>query len=180
MVKVLASPRSVPELIDGLNRRRADGRASRDGWRDGVLHVAGPVTPEEGCAVARLCAHLVPLGEALGLAVATSAAIGRPGEESRAPAIVVFDEATPRTAPDGLATAELVVEVVGADGRDEPDLAFFTRWRVREHLTVELPQGLLTLRRATADGWSDETRSHVLGFDVVDDEIVSMRGRLSL
>ena len=180
MVKVLASPRSVPELIDGLTRRRADGRQVRDDWRDGVLRLAGPVTPEEGQITARLCAHLVPLAEALGLAVASPAAIGRPGEECRVPAIVVFDKGTPRTATDALSTAELVVEVVVEDGDPaEPALDFYARWRVREHLTVELPQGFLTLRRAAAEGWSDETRSHVLGFEVIDDEIVSMRGRLS-
>ena len=176
MVKVLASPRSVPELIDGLVARRLDGRHAHDEWRDTVMHLATPVTPELGERTARLCAYLMPLADSLGLALAAPATIGQPGDDCRAPAIVVFDRSTPRTAHDALSTAELVIDTLCTD--DEPDLAFYANWRVREHLTVAA-DGAITLRNGSGDEWTIVERSHVLGFDVVDGQITSLRGRLS-
>ena len=180
MVKVLASLRSVPELIDGLGARRLDGRHTHDDWHDGVLHLAAPVWPEEGELTAQLCAYLLPLASALGLAMATPASIGQPGHDCRVPAIVVFDRATPRTSPDALSTAELVVEIVGTDDRPVPDLAFYAAWRVREHLAVDLDRGEFVLRRADEDDWALGDHSQVLGFDVLDGEIVSIRGRFAV
>ena len=180
MVKVLASTRSVPELLDGLARRRNDGQHTHDDWHDDVIRLAAPIAPEEGEVVARLAAYLVPLAESLGLATATPASIGQPGHDCRVPAVVVFDRATPRITPHSLSTAELVVELVGTPDRPETDLAFHDRWRVREHLTVDLALGSITLRRAGADGWVEAAHSQVLGFEVADDRISSLRGHLSV
>jgi hypothetical protein len=180
MVKVLASPRSVPELIDGLAARRLDGGHTHDDWHGGVLHLAAPLWPEEGELTAHLTAYLMPLASALGLAIATPATIGEPGDTCRVPAIVVFDRATPRTSPDALSTAELVIEIVGTDDRPVPDLAFYAAWRVREHLAVDLDCNEFVLRRADEDDWAVTDHSQVLGFDVVEGEIVSIRGRLGL
>ena len=180
MVKVLASPRNLPELIDGLGARRLDGRHVRDDWHDDVIRLTRPVAPEEGELTARLVAYLYPLAGALGLATATPAAVGQPGHDCRVPSIVVFDHATPRTSRDALSTAELVVEIVGTDDRPAPDLAFYAAWRVREHLAVDLDRDEFVLRRADQFDWAVSDHSQVLGFDVVDGEIVGIRGRLAL
>lgn len=176
MVHVLASTRTVPELIDGLARRRHDGTHTRDEWRDGVIRLAGPSSPADGELVARVVAYLLPLAESLGLGTAAPAAIGRPGLECRVPVVVVFDRATPRPSPDSLSTAELVVDLVGGPERSEADLEFFGRWRVREHLAIDVETRSIALRRAGADGWVDATHSQVLGFDVDADRLVSLRG----
>ena len=176
MVHVLASTRTVPELLDGLARRRRDGAHAGDEWHDAVVRLAGPSAPAEGELVARVVAYLLPLAESLGLSTAAPAAIGRPGLECRVPVVVVFDRATPRPSPDSLSTAELVVDLVGGPERAEPDLEFFGRWRVREHLAIDVATRSITLRRAGADGWVEAAHSQVLGFDVVDARLVSLRG----
>lgn len=180
MVNVLASTAAVPELVDGLHRRREEGRHAADEWQRDVYHLTAPHRPEHGNAVARLTGYLLPLAESLGLQLATGATIGRPGQESRVPAITVFDVGSPRTTPASLSTAELVVDVIdhGAPGGDR--LGFYARWRVREVLTVDLDQCAVELLRATPDGWDLDPHSQVLGFDVDDDALTSLRGRFRI
>ncbi len=176
MVTVLASTTAVPELSDGLARRRADGRHGGDGWRDGVLLLADPSRPEQGEVVARLTGYLLPLADALGLCLAVGATIGQPGRESLVPAITVFDGGSPRTTPASLSTAELVVDVIdrGAPGGDR--MGFYARWRVREVLTIDLDHRSLALHRSGTDGWEADGHSQILGFEVEADALTSLRG----
>ena len=177
MVKILASTRTVPELIDGLARRRADGRHTADEWTDEVLHLTAPASPERGEVVARVVACLLPLADSLGLCASTPTAVGVPGHECRIASIAVFDVATPRTTPASLSTADLLVDVVDDGGAGRADrLGFYARWRVREHLEVDLASRSVVLRRAAADGWTEETHSQVLGFDVLGDDTLSSLG----
>lgn len=177
MVKILASPRTVPELIDGLARRRSDGCNTADEWTDEVLRLTAPPSPERGEVAARVVSALLPLADSLGLCTSAPTAIGAPGRECRVASVVVFDVATPRTSAASLSTAELVVDVVDDDGAGRADrLDFYGRWRVREHLSIDLVSRAVELHAASPDGWSPSSHSAVLGFDVEGDTIASLRG----
>lgn len=177
MVKVLASPRTVPELIDALSRRRPDGLDGDDEWQGEVLRLAVPPSPERGEVAARVAAALLPLADSLGLALGVSTAIGVPGRECRVAAVVVYDPATPRTSVVSLSTAELVIDVVDDRGEGDADRrAFHDRWRVREHLTIDLVERTVELYAAAGDAWRAASHSSVLGFDVDGDSLRSLRG----
>ena len=131
MVKILASSRTVPELIDGLARRRSDGLSSADEWDDEILRLSAPPSPERGEVAARIVASVLPLAESLGMCISAPCAIGLPGRESRVASVVVYDVNTPRTTPATLSTADLVVDVVDDEGAGRLErLDFYGRWRV--------------------------------------------------
>lgn len=177
MVKILASTRSVPELIDGLARRHADGLGAGDEWDAEVLRLLGPPSPDRGEVAARVVASILPLADSLGLCTSAPCAIGLPGRECRVASVVVYDPATPRTTSSTLSTAELVVDVVDDGGAGTAErLEFHGRWRVREHLEIDLVLRTVVLHACASTGWQPATHSAVLGFDVDGDSLRSLRG----
>lgn len=177
MVKILASTRTVPELIDGLARRRNDGLGTSDEWNDDVLRLSAPPSPERGEVAAHIVASVLPLAASLGLCTSAPCAVGLPGRECRVASVVVYDVNTPRTTSSTLSTAELVVDVVDDDGAGRAErLGFYGRWRVREHLEIDLARRAVVLHAAGTDGWRQATHSAVLGFDIDGDSLRSLRG----
>lgn len=177
MVKILASTRTVPELIDGLARRRTAGLTAADEWNDEVLRLGAPPSPERGEVAARIVTSVLPLAESLGMCTSAPCAIGLPGRECRVASVVVYDVNTPRTTTATLSTAELVVDVVDDDGQGRGErLDFYGRWRVREHLEIDLASRSVALHAAGTEGWRGATHSAVLGFDIDGDSLRSLRG----
>lgn len=178
MTTVLASTDAVPELVDVLDRRRAQGLDTYDEWWEGVYRIVTGPTPEHGRIAGRLFAFLDALAAELGLFVAAPVNVGLDKDDARVPDIGVFIESTERTSAAFLRTAELVVEVLSGHERPGEKLEFYARWGAKEYLEVDSRTRTVRLLRhdVEQDKWEMATKSAVLPFRLNDDELIADDG----
>ena len=169
---VQTSTDEVPELLDLIEHRRANGLDTFDEWWQGVYRIVTGPSPEHGELVLRLGALLLELCRRAGLDAAAPVNIGIDKSDARVSDIAVYRPNTERTSPAFLRTAELVVEILSPGERAGEKLPFYAEWGVREYLEVDLARGAVRLL-ANRDGtWEPADVSAVVELTV--DEVTSL------
>jgi len=169
---VQTSTDDAPELLELIERRRAQGLDRYDEWWEGMYRIVSGPTPEHGELVAALVAFLLPRAHARHLAVSAPLNIGVDKFDARVPDLAVFRRDTERTSPAFLTTAELVVEVLSPRERPGEKLAFYAAWNVSEYLETDLAERSVRLLRNHSGAWTPVSESGVI--DLTVDEVVAL------
>lgn len=167
-VIVHATTDQVPELLDVIERRHADGLDWFDEWWQGVYRVVTGPTPEHGQLTLALGALLLERGRRRGLSTGAPINIGTDKWDARVPDVAVYRPDTERTSPAFLSTAEIVVEILSPSERAGEQLDFSSKWGVEEYLEIDLTAATVRLLARRADGWRSVTSSAVVELTVAE------------
>ncbi len=156
----------VPELLELIEHRRANGLDTFDEWWQGVYRIVTGPSPEHGRLIVRLSALLLSLAENDGFHVATPLNIGVDKRDARVPDLAVYHPDTPRTSVAFLSTAEMAIEILSPGERAGEKLTFYADWHVKEYLEINLAAHTCRLL-ANRDGtWEPITRSEIIDLEL--------------
>lgn len=165
---VQTSTDDAPELLDLIERRRAQGLDRHDEWWEGVYRIVTGPSLEHGRLVLRLGALLDRLAAERGLVAAAPVNIGTDKVDARVPDIAVVRSDTPRTSPAFLSTAELVVEILSPGERSGAKLPFYAQSNVGEYLEIDQDDGSVTMLAHRDGEWVPIERSEVVDLATAD------------
>lgn len=180
MTTVLASTDAVPELVDVLDRRRAQGLDTYDEWWEGVYRIVTGPTPEHG-RIGLVVAAPVNVGlDKDGRARSGHRGVprvdraGRPLRSSGPPSS--WSRLAPPPGHPGTRTgARRFCPATSGPARSSSSTP---RWGAKEYLEVDSRTRTVRLLRhdVEQDKWEMATKSAVLPFRLNDDELIADDG----
>lgn len=164
----------VPELLELIERRRANGLDTFDEWWQGVYRIVTGPSPEHNEIVTQLILSLHPIVAARGLRIAGPNNIGVDKRDARVPDLAVYHPDTPRTSVAFLSTAEIAIEILSPGETPGAKLGFYADWHVKEYLEIDLAARTCRLLANRDGAWEPITRS-----EIIDLELATVEGLIT-
>ena len=164
----------VPELLELIEHRRANGLDTFDEWWQGVYRIVTGPSRAHGRLVLKLGARLTDLADLAGLEAAAPLNIGIDKVDARVPDIAIVRPDVAMTSRTFHSTAEFVVEILSPGETPGAKLGFYADWHVKEYLEIDLAARTCRLLANRDGAWEPITRS-----EIIDLELATVEGLIT-